>query len=77
MTEGGRVQVMIRIDLPVEELYACLQAMRGWERGREAITLAIAVDAPQLSPEQMRALFSRLQPPLPYEQVWTRPEETP
>jgi hypothetical protein len=66
------VHVEVMVEMPDSELEAFLQVLRGWDKGRDTIHMAISVEAPQMRPEELRAIYARLKPPFPYGDEWRR-----
>lgn len=64
-----RATVHVEFDDDPAELRAFMMALRGWDRGRDAVRLSVQVDCPTLSMEEIRGILGDLDPPLPIRSI--------
>ena len=62
------MRIVLIATMPESDVEAFLQTLVTWEAGRPEVNLAISVDAPTLTVEEVRALMDKLEPKFPY--IW-------
>jgi len=60
------VKVVLEAQIPAPEVEPMLQAIRGWEQGREGINVAIRIEHTTAPAEDVMAMAKRLNPELPF-----------
>jgi hypothetical protein len=61
-------RIIIAGEVPQEDVASLLQLIRDWDNARPDRHLTIAVDTPELTLEEARAILERLDPEMPH--IW-------